>query len=150
MSAVAWKFGRGLLGKLQPLIGSWRFEGETQMGHAVCERVFAPVLNESYVELRATWNLPKGAYREIALFGKGDDGALSFWSFTSDGKHSAGALGDGSDVHEKAICFEAEMPAGRARMIYWPDAQEGFHFAVESQTKKGWNRFLEQHFRPAE
>jgi hypothetical protein len=41
------------------------------------------------------------------------------------------------------------MPAGRARQLYWPDAEEGFYWAVESQTKKGWNRFTEHHYRNA-
>jgi hypothetical protein len=36
-------------------------------------------------------------------------------------------------------------------MVYWPreDGGPGFLFAVESRTKKGWNRFLRQDFEPA-
>ena len=51
----------------------------------------------------------------------------------------------------EAIAFEAQMPAGLARMLYWPldSGEPGFCFAVESQTKKGWNRFLLQRFVPA-
>ena len=41
------------------------------------------------------------------------------------------------------------MPAGRARMLYWPHEEAGFWFAVEARNKKGWKRFLEQHFVPA-
>jgi hypothetical protein len=46
----------------------------------------------------------------------------------------------------RAIGFEAEMPAGLARMAYWPGDAEGFHWVVESKTKKGWNRFTEHHY----
>ncbi|MFA5806109.1 MAG: hypothetical protein WC879_15840 [Melioribacteraceae bacterium] len=42
------------------------------------------------------------------------------------------------------------MPADQARMIYWTDEQEGFHWAVESKTKKGWNRFTEHHYKKLE
>ena len=87
-------------------------------------------------------------YCEIALFGAIEDATLGFYSFTSDGKRSQGRLADGTDVHAGALAFEAQMPAGLARMIYWPcEAGGGFNFAVESRTKKGWNRFLRQTFR---
>ena len=42
---------------------------------------------------------------------------------------------------------EAQLPAGTERMIYRPDGQGGFHWAVESKHKKGWNRFTEHHYR---
>jgi hypothetical protein len=35
-------------------------------------------------------------------------------------------------------------------MVYWPDEGEGFHWVVESKTKKGWNRFTEHHYLPFE
>ncbi|HCV43744.1 MAG TPA: hypothetical protein DGH68_09700, partial [Bacteroidetes bacterium] len=57
-------------------------------------------------------------------------------------------LADGSDVDPQAIAFEAEMPAGRARMIYWPNDEEGFNWAVEAKTKKGWRRFTEHRYFP--
>ena len=41
------------------------------------------------------------------------------------------------------------MPAGRARMAYWPDQVEGFRWVVEARTKKGWSRFTEHHYLPA-
>jgi hypothetical protein len=76
------------------------------------------------------------------------DGTLGFYSFTSDGKRSEGRLSDGSDVYATAIAFRAEMPAGVARMVYWPlDNGGGFNFAVESRTAKGWSRFLRQEYR---
>ncbi len=88
------------------------------------------------------------AYEEIALIGVGDDGHPGFWSFTSDGKRSWGTKADVTDLHPEAIGFEADMPAGRARMAYWPDATNGFHWVVESKTKKGWHRFTEHHYVP--
>lgn len=114
-----WKKGRGKLGALDPLIGSWVAESDSPMGKLKCTRVFTPVLKEKYIELRATWQFAKGAYEELAILGV-RDGAVCFWSFTSDGKQSQGQLANGSDVHPEAICFEAQMPAGLARMIYWP------------------------------
>ena len=47
------------------------------------------------------------------------------------------------------IGFEAQMPAGLARMAYWPDDSDGFHCSVEAKNKKGWKRFTEHHYRRA-
>jgi hypothetical protein len=55
----------------------------------------------------------------------------------------------GDWVAPEAVGFEAEMPAGRARMAYWPATDGGFHWVVESRTKKGWNRFAEHRYRAA-
>ncbi|MBK8543751.1 MAG: hypothetical protein IPL62_09440 [Caulobacteraceae bacterium] len=104
-----------------------------------------------FVRLDASWEMgARGVYREIAMFGQSDDGALAFWSFTIDGKRSTGRLSDASDVHSDAIAFVAEMPAGTARSVYWPDEDGGggFRFAVESKVKRGWNRFLDHRYRP--
>jgi hypothetical protein len=88
-------------------------------------------------------------YREIALLGALADGKLGFFSFTSDGKRSEGWLADGSDIDSQAVAFEAQMPSGLARMVYWPLVEgTGFHFAVERRTKKGWSRFLRHEYRP--
>jgi len=146
--AQVWKKGRGKLGALSPLLGSWTAEAETPMGKMRCERDFAP-FGKGYIRLDAVWHMGEhGDYREICLFGEGADG-LAFWSFTNDGKRSEGIQVDGTDVHPDAVCFQAQMPAGLARFIYWPHGDEGFNFAVESKTKKGWNRFLLHHYRPA-
>jgi len=144
-----WKPGRGLLGPLKPLLGAWRAETEMHGHRMACTRTFEP-FGKGWVRLEAVWHMgERGDYREIALFGAGDDGALGFFSFTNDGKRSVGRLADGSDVHPEAIAFEAQMPAGLARMIYWPaDDGQGFRFAVESRNKKGWNRFLTHTYRP--
>lgn len=98
--------------------------------------------------MRVRWEIGKGqAYEELAIIGVGDGQAVGFWSFTSDGKRSQGVLADVRDVHPEAVGFEAEMPAGRARMVYWPDEGDGFHWAVESKSAKGWNRFTAHHYR---
>jgi hypothetical protein len=149
---AGWGKGRGLLGPLKPLLGRWQTvaaEGSTGAAALACRRTFQP-FGKDWIELRAEWDAgARGIYREISLFGKGEDGALACFSFTSDGKRSRGRLADGSDVHSDAVAFEHQMPAGLARMIYWP-AEDGFDFAVESRTKKGWNRFLIQRFVEAE
>ena len=151
---MAWTKGRGMLGPLKPLLGDWvtaRGEGDSPAATMWCSRSFT-LLGSGWIELDARWQTgPSKEYRERAIFGPGDDSTLGCFSFTSDGKRSIGRLADGSDVHERAVAFEAQMPAGLARMVYWPletDAP-GFRFAVESRTKKGWNRFLLQRFIPA-
>jgi hypothetical protein len=150
---TAWKKGRGGLGVLEPLLGQWatETEGPGNFGRIGVTRGFETVLGGAYVRLGVHWNLGGGkSYEEIALFGKGEDGALAFTSFTSDGKQARGTQADGSDVHPQAIAFEAQMPAGLARFVYWPaDDGAGYYFAVESRTKKGWNRFLRHHYLPA-
>lgn len=140
------KKGRGKLGILSPLLGRWTASAETPMGKVRCTRAFTPVLGGSYVQLDARWEFSQGAYEELAVYGSGEGGVVAFWSFTSDGKSSHGSLADGSDVHPEAICFEAQMPAGLARMIYWPHQGGGLGWAVESKTKKGWKRFTEHHY----
>jgi hypothetical protein len=161
-----WKKGRGKLEIFQPLLGRWSAQAESEMGPLRCTRVFEPVLHRAYVRLEAPWEFgPSGAkppeacpddslkggrpYEEIALLGAGDDGRVSFWSFTSDGKRSHGGVADVTDIHPEAVGFEAPMPAGLPRMAYWPDGDGGFFFAVESKTAKGWRRFLKHHYRPA-
>jgi hypothetical protein len=128
-------------------------------------RTFERVLGGSYVRLHACWKFSPAAaktseqgedrskggkpYEEIALIGAGDGGGVEFWSFTSDGKRSQGSLADVTDLHPEAVGFEARMPAGLARMAYWPDGIKGFVWVVESKTAKGWRRFVEHHYQPA-
>ena len=146
-TSIVWKKGRGKLGIFQPLLGTWRAEAESPMGAVVCTRTFTKVLEDAYIQLEATWEYEEGGYEELALIGVGPEGDIQFWSFTSDKKQSQGSLADVSDIHRDAIGFEAEMPAGLARMVYWPDDEVGYHWAVESKTKKGWNRFAEHHYK---
>ena len=155
----SWKKGRGKLGVLRPLLGAWVAKADSPMGPLVCTRTFTEVLGGSYIQLMARWEFggaaakkaksPAHPYEEIAIIGVGDAGTLVFWSFTSDGKRSHGAIADVTDIHKEAIGFEAQMPAGLARMAYWPDESDGFHWAVEAKNAKGWRRFTEHHYRRA-
>jgi len=149
--AKLWKKGRGKLGPFQPLHGSWTAEAESKMGRVRCQRVLEPILGGHYLKLTARWEFgPKEsgrAYEEVALIGVGDEGDVCFWSFTSDGKRSQGSAADVTDLHPEAVGFEADMPAGRARMAYWPEEGGGFHWVVESRTKKGWSRFVDHSYR---
>lgn len=151
MAQKSWTSGRGILGPLKPLIGDWVSEpaGPGKASIVRCRRRFT-LFGKSWLALEAEWVLgPRGAYVERAFFGAVEEGTLGFRSFTNDGKTSFGLRAPGSDVHPAALAFEARMPAGLARMIYWP-AEGGFHFAVESRTKRGWNRFLLHRYRPAD
>ena len=147
---MAWKTGRGLLGPIKPLLGHWITQSSTHdsgLGMR-CERFFT-LFGKGWVKLEAKWQLgERGTYSEIAFFGPVPDGNFGFYSYTNDGKRSEGHIGDATDIHSQAIGFEAQMPAGRARFAYWPDEDaNGFYFAVENATKKGWKRFLKQHYR---
>ena len=148
MPPIVWKRGRGRLGVFQPLLGAWVAEADSPQGHVRCVRWFTRVLGGTYVQLDARWEFADSVYEERALFGVDRERALRFWSFTSDGKHSTGVLADGTDVHPQALAFEAHMDAGLARQVYWPDADEGLRWAVESHSRKGWNRFVEHHYVP--
>lgn len=151
--ATQWKKGRGKLGAFAPLHGSWVAEAESPMGHVRCTRSIAPVLGSNYLRMDVRWEIGAGdsskVYEELALIGAGDEGGVSFWSFTSDGKRSQGTLADVTDIHPEAIGFEAQMPAGLARTAYWPADGGGLHWAVESKTKKGWNRFTQHLYKGA-
>jgi hypothetical protein len=140
-----WKKGRRRLGVLSPLLGNWYAEASSPMGQVKCSREFKSVLGKGYVQQQVVWDFGGKTYSELTLFGMKKD-KLHFWSFTSDGKNSEGALASGTDVHPEAICFEAQMDMGLARMIFWPDGKGGFFWAVESRNKKGWNRFTEHHY----
>jgi hypothetical protein len=143
-----WKKGRGKLGAFDPLIGKWQAEAKSELGPVKCTREFKRVLSGKYIQLTANWKYADSAYEELAMIGINGENEICFWSFTSDGKQSQGKLADVSDIHPMGLGFEAHLPAGIARMAYWPDEAEGFLWAVESKTKKGWNRFVEHHYFP--
>ncbi len=146
---MRWKRGRGKLGLLDPLLGVWSATADSPMGPVACRRSFARAIGGAWIVLEAEWDFSGKRYLEHAIYGVGDSGELTFWSFTSDGKRSVGRLADGQDVHPSAIAFEAEMPAGLARMVYWPADDDGLRWAVESRSQKGWRRFTEHHYRRA-
>jgi hypothetical protein len=140
-----WKKGPGKLGVLTPIMGSWQATAKSPMGQVRCTRTFTRILGGKYVQLHARWEFGTKVYEEIALFGT-KNGKVCFWSFTSDGKQSEGVIADGRDVDSQAIAFEANMPAGLARMIYWPNEEGGFNWAVEAKTKDGWRRFTQHKY----
>jgi hypothetical protein len=142
--------GRGKLGLFKPLIGKWIAESSSPRGPFSCTRTFASVLGGKYIQLVAEWKFGPGTYQEIAYFGAGKDGKLQFWSFTSDGKHSEGKFVDVTDIGKGAFGFEAQMPAGTARMAYWLEDDDSFGWVVESKNKSGWKRFTEHHYRKME
>jgi hypothetical protein len=142
-----WKRGRGKLGVFAPLLGNWQAKADTERGEMSCYRSFTPVLHTAYIQLCARWEFGQGNYEETAMLGVNAAGKVAFWSFTSDGKNSSGTLADVTDIHAEAIGFEAQMPAGLARMAYWPDGEDGYFWAVESRGKVGWRRFTEHHYR---
>jgi hypothetical protein len=115
--ALEWKKGRGKLGVMEPLLGAWRAQAESQMGPVICIRTFEKVLDGAFIQLTADWEFDGGPYKEIALIGVGSEGEVQFWSFTSDKKQSQGTLADVTDLHPQAIGFEAQMPAGLGRII---------------------------------
>lgn len=117
---------------------------EQEGQHVVCDGTFSQALDGKYVRLDAHWLLADGkSYDEICLFNALPDGGLGFWSFTSDGKRSEGWRSGAPDVHAEALCFEADMDAGRARQVYWPGEDGTMHWAVESATRKGRRRFTD-------
>lgn len=145
---MKWNKGRGKLGLFEHLLGAWQAEAKSEMGQVLCKREFKKVLFGKYIQLIANWEYGDRSYDELAMIGVNAEKEVCFWSFTSDGKQSDGKLTDVTDIHLEAIGFEAQMPAGTARMVYWPDEEDGFYWAVESKTKKGWNRFVEHHYLP--
>ncbi len=144
---INWQKGRGKLGIFKPLLGSWVCETDSERGPLMCIRTFEPTLDGKYIKLTAVWQFANSAYEEHCLFGVNSDKQIAFWSFTNDGKQSNGLVADVTDIHPQAIGFAAKMPAGFARQVYWPDEQAGFFWAVESKTKKGWNRFVEHAYK---
>jgi hypothetical protein len=50
---MKWKKGRGKLGIIEPLLGQWRTEDESERGPVICTRKFARVLDGAYIQLTA-------------------------------------------------------------------------------------------------
>jgi hypothetical protein len=150
---TVWKKARGRMGPMAPLIGRWKAMAETPMGPVACVRDYQR-FGDLYVRLDAEWLFKSKAadmksYREVCMFGPDKEGALTFWSYTTDGKKSSGQLAEATDIHPQSVCFEAGMDAGLARQVFWPAESGGMHWIVEARTKKGWSRMAEHHYRPA-
>ena len=148
---LSWKKDRGKMGFMAPALGAWRTEiPDTPMGKVICMRSYEKALGGKFIRLVADWDIGEGSktYREEAFYGLDRDGTPSFWSFTTDGGTSQGRLADVTDLHPEAFGFEAQMPAGLARMGFWPDV-EGMMWVTQSKTKKGWNDLARHHYFPA-
>jgi hypothetical protein len=128
------------------MIGDWLAKTETPQGPARVTRSLRPALGKGWLEAEVDWSFNDSRYQERCFYGLTRDGRLAFWSFTSDGKQAHGVQVEAPDLPAGAIAFEAEIPAGTARMSFWPDAEEGFRWAVESKNRKGWHRFSEHHY----
>lgn len=144
---MEWKKGRGKLGIFAPIIGNWICnEGSKDRENPECTRKIEKVFNGKYLQLKVRWNLGAKSYEEICMIGINRKKEINFWSFTSDGKNAQGYIADVTDIHPQAVGFEAVMPSGLGRQAYYPHEEDGFIWVVESKTKKGWNRFVKQHF----
>ena len=137
---IPWKTGRGKMGFLHPLLGTWRaVDPDTPLGKVICVRHYEKILDGKFIKLVADWDIGNGkkTYQEIAHYGLNREKVPSFWSFTSDGGHSMGVLADVESMHTGAKGFEAEMPSGLARFGFWP-TETGMVWAAEAKTKTGW------------
>lgn len=145
-AASWWKPGRGRLGPLAPLLGTWHAAGDSPRGPYECTRTFTRILGGAFLQLDVEWRIGGGTYVEQALFGPDAERGLRFWSFTSDGKHSTGTSAGSEDLPAPAVVFEAVMPAGRARTAYWPSGPDAMTFVVEAAVRGTWARFTEHHY----
>ncbi|MEO1027556.1 MAG: hypothetical protein AAFX02_00725 [Pseudomonadota bacterium] len=131
---------------LEPLLGSWRHSGDSDLGTLICTRQFVPILGGHYVRLEANWQYddPKrDDYTELCIFGSGRDKALGFESFINDGSRSYGFATTATDAYSDAVAFQAEMPHGISRQIYWPETDGVWKWRVERKVKSGWNQIIE-------
>lgn len=95
MTKDNWKVGRGKMGFMKPLLGSWIAEvPETPMGKVVCRRSYEDILGGKFIRLVADWTIGDGnkTYREIAHYGLNREKTPAFWSFTSDGGTAYGEM----------------------------------------------------------
>ena len=132
----------------------WIFQGTGSMGDYTCERRFERILGGKFVRMEVLWQVAKHTYGEVAIFGKTAPGVdsshkgLCFSSFTTEGKASLGLQVTPEDLSTGGIAFEADMPAGRARMMLWPEGREVLWLTVASRNASGWKPFLEQRLTP--
>ena len=144
MNNDTWKSGRGKMGFMKPLLGSWIAEvPETPMGKVVCKRVYEEILDGKFIKLVADWDIGDGkkTYQEIAHYGLNRDKTPTFWSFTSDGGTAYGEVADVTEMDKGAKGFIAEMPSGLARFGFWP-SDTGMIWAADAKTKKGWSSMV--------
>lgn len=74
-----WKRGRGKLGVLAPLIGTWKAAAKSQIGSVKCTRTFAPVLNGAYIQLTYSEAIGFEAHMLAGL------ARMAYWPDEADG-----------------------------------------------------------------
>lgn len=144
MTQSHWKAGRGKMGFMKPLLGTWiSVTPDTPMGKVICKRVYENILDGKFIRLVADWDIAEGkkTYQEIAHYGLNREKTPAFWSFTSDGGNSYGEIADVTEMARDAKGFHAEMPSGLARFGFWPN-ETGMIWAAEAKTQKGWKSMI--------
>ena len=116
-----WKKGRGKLGFLDPLIGTWRAKTSSENGPVDCIRHFEPVLKDSYVRLTAHWKVGPAPARKSAAKpepGTKRDGAIN------------AAAGEGSPKPGSSYTYD-EMAligtGGERNVRFWSFTSDGKH-----------------------
>ena len=118
---TGWKKGRGKLGFLDPLIGTWRAKTVSENGPVDCVRHFEPVLKDGYVRLIAHWKVgpaPTGKASAKPEPGTKRDGAT----------HAA--AGEGSPKPGSSYTYDeiALIGTGGERNVrFWSFTSDGKH-----------------------
>lgn len=114
-----WKKGRGKLGFLDPLIGSWRAKTVSENGPVVCVRHFEPVLKDGYVRLTAHWKVgpaPTGKANAKPEAGSKRDGAAN------------AAVGEGSPKPGSSYTYDELAligTGGEKNVRFWSFTSDG-------------------------
>ena len=64
-----WKPGRGKMGFMQPLLGTWlATDPDTPMGKVACTRSYTKVLDGKFIRVEANWEIGESkTYQELSL-----------------------------------------------------------------------------------
>lgn len=114
-----WKKGRGKLGFLDPLIGTWRAKTVSENGPVDCVRSFKPILKDGYVQLTANWKVgpaPSGKASAKPEAGTKRDGA------------NQAALGEGSPKPGSSYTYDEIAligTGGEKNVRFWSFTSDG-------------------------
>ncbi len=120
-----WKKGRGKLGFLDPLIGTWRAKTVSENGPVDCVRRFEPVLKDGYVRLTAHWKVgPAPA--------KASPAGKAATAKSSDRKAEGGAAAGGNASPKRGSSYTYDEIAligsgGEKTMRFWSFTSDGKH-----------------------